>query len=71
MEMRFFWVTGQVASGEFDVQWHPGKENLADYFTKHFETSHHPSRYAGDLWGHPLWSSALLFLHALLPPEML
>ena len=41
MEMRFFWVTGQVASGEFDVQWHPGKENLADYFTKHFETSHH------------------------------
>ena len=41
MEMRFFWVTGQDANKEFDVQWHPGKENLAGYFTKKFETSHH------------------------------
>ena len=41
MEMRFFWVTDQVKNGTFDVQWHPGAENLADYFTKHFTTKHH------------------------------
>ena len=41
MEMRFFWVTDQVKHGHFDVQWHPGQENLADYFTKHFDGKHH------------------------------
>ena len=41
MEMRFFWVTDQTKLGNFDVQWHPGKENLADYFTKHFDSKHH------------------------------
>ena len=40
-EMRFFYVTDQVKRGEFDVQWHPGQENLADYFTKHFDGKHH------------------------------
>lgn len=39
--MRFFWVSDQVKRGLFDVRWHPGQENLADYFTKHFETTHH------------------------------
>ena len=41
MEMQFFWVTDQVLNKEFDMQWHPGQENLADYFTKHFEATHH------------------------------
>ena len=41
MEMRFFWVADQVKNNTFDVQWHPGKENLADYFTKHFDSKHH------------------------------
>ena len=41
MEMRFFWVADQVKMGNFDVQWHPGQENLADYFTKHFVGMHH------------------------------
>ena len=41
MEMRFFWITDQVKLGNFDVQWHPGQENLADYFTKHFDAKHH------------------------------
>ena len=40
MEMRFFWVTDQVKNGAFDVQWHPGKENLADYFTKKIDGEH-------------------------------
>lgn len=41
MEMRFFWVADQVDIGNFNVTWHPGQENLADYFTKHFDTKHH------------------------------
>ncbi|KAL7483518.1 hypothetical protein ACHAW6_009165 [Cyclotella cf. meneghiniana] len=41
MEMQFFWVTDQVKCRMFDVKWHPGQENLADYFTKHFDTPHH------------------------------
>jgi hypothetical protein len=32
MEMRFFWITDQVISEEFDVQWQPGQEKLADYY---------------------------------------
>ena len=41
MEMRFFWITDQVKNGTFDVQWHPGQENLEDYFRKHFDGKHH------------------------------
>ena len=41
MEMRFFWVTEQVKNKTMDVQWHPGLENLADYYTKHFDAGHH------------------------------
>ena len=41
MEMWFFWVADQVKMGIFDVQWHRGQENLADYFTKHFVGMHH------------------------------
>eukprot|EP00956_Cyclotella_meneghiniana_P021059 scaffold37874_cov42-Cyclotella_meneghiniana.AAC.3 len=41
MEMRFFWVTDQTKQKIFNVRWHPGQENLADYFTKHFEPRHH------------------------------
>eukprot|EP00804_Cyclotella_cryptica_P011876 CCRYP_004378-RA/>CCRYP_004378-RA protein AED:0.44 eAED:0.39 QI:0/0/0/1/1/1/2/0/442 len=43
MEMRFFWVADQVNRRHFQVRWHPGQENLADYFTKHFEARHHIS----------------------------
>ena len=38
--MRFFWITDQVRQEYFDVQWHPGQENLADYLTKHFDRRH-------------------------------
>ena len=30
MEMELVWVSDQVKNGSFDVQWHPGQENLAD-----------------------------------------
>ena len=41
MEMRFVWITDLVKIGNFDVQWHPGQENRADYYTKHFDGRHH------------------------------
>ena len=41
MEVRFVWITSQVRIGNFDVQWHPGQENRADYYTKHFDGKHH------------------------------
>ena len=41
MEKNFFWTVEQVALGNFNVTWHPGQENLADYFTKHFDARHH------------------------------
>jgi hypothetical protein len=41
MEMRFFWICDQVKRRLFKVYWHPGQENLADYFTKHFDAKHH------------------------------
>ena len=43
MEMRFFWITDQFKIGNFDVQWHPGQENRADYNTKHFDGVYHQS----------------------------
>ena len=41
MEMRFFWIVDQVKRKYFAVNWEPGAENLADYFTKHFTNAHH------------------------------
>ena len=42
MEMRLFWVTDKPKIlKNFYVIWHPGAENLADYFTKHFCGKHH------------------------------
>jgi hypothetical protein len=41
MEMRFFWVCDKVAQDVYDVKWHPGKENLADYQSKHHPGAHH------------------------------
>ena len=36
MDMRFFWITDQAKQKIFKVLWHPGAENSADYFVKHF-----------------------------------
>ncbi len=41
MEKNFFWITNQVEIKNFNVTWHPGQENLADYFTKYFGARHH------------------------------
>jgi hypothetical protein len=39
--MRFFWTGDKVAQDMYQVAWHPGQENLADYQSKHHVGSHH------------------------------
>jgi hypothetical protein len=31
MEMRYFWVGDKVAQDAYEIKWHPGQENLAEY----------------------------------------
>jgi hypothetical protein len=39
--MRYQWLTDRVRQKQFDVYWRPGRENLADYHTKHHSAQHH------------------------------
>jgi hypothetical protein len=41
MELKFLWVCENVAQDAYDVKWHPGQENLADYQSKHYTGAHH------------------------------
>jgi hypothetical protein len=41
MEMRYFWIIDQIRHKHVRVLWHPGKENLGDYVTKHHSPTHH------------------------------
>jgi hypothetical protein len=41
MDMRYHWLTDRVRHKQFDVYWRPGRENLADYHTKHHSAQHH------------------------------
>jgi hypothetical protein len=41
MEMRFFWVGIKEAQKIYEICWHPGQENLADYQSKHHTGAHH------------------------------
>jgi hypothetical protein len=41
MDMRYHWLTDRVRQQQFDVYWHPGRENLGDYHTKHHLAQHH------------------------------
>lgn len=34
IDMRFHWIRDRVRQGQFEVNWAPGKSNLADFFTK-------------------------------------
>jgi hypothetical protein len=38
MDMQYHWLTDIVRQKQFDVYWRPGRENLADYHTKHHST---------------------------------
>ena len=39
--MRWNWLRDKAAHREFKYYWAPGKENDADYFTKHFPPNYH------------------------------
>ena len=41
MEMRYFGVCNKDAQDVYNVKWHPGQENLADYQSKHHTRTHH------------------------------
>ncbi len=40
-EMQYFWVCDKIAQEPYDIRWHPGQENLADYQSKHHMGTHH------------------------------
>ena len=40
-DMRWHWLRDRVRQRQFRVFWRPGKQNLADYFTKHHPTWYH------------------------------
>jgi hypothetical protein len=39
--MRYHWIRDRIAMGHFQLIWRPGKQNLADFFTKVPPVSHH------------------------------
>jgi hypothetical protein len=39
--MRYHWLTDRVLQKQFDIYWRQGRENLADYHTKHHSAQHH------------------------------
>jgi hypothetical protein len=41
MDMRYHWLTDRVSQKQFNVYCRPGRENLADYHTKHHSAQHH------------------------------
>ena len=41
MEMKFLFIADQVSCRFFNVKWHPGQGNMADYYTKAFNGKHH------------------------------
>ena len=41
IDMRYHWIRDRVVQGQFKVTWKPGKENKADYYTKHHAGAHH------------------------------
>jgi hypothetical protein len=41
MDMRFHWLRGRKAQGQYQIFWHLGKLNIADYSTKHHSPLHH------------------------------
>ncbi len=39
--MRFYWLKDQQQQKQFSIYWDNGKNNFADYFTKHHSPFHH------------------------------
>jgi hypothetical protein len=52
IDMHFYWIRDRIKQGQFIIHWRAGKDNLADYFTKHRSPAHHKlmrSRYLLEL----------------------
>ena len=41
IDVRFYWLRDRTQQGQFHIFWEPGKNNLADYFTKHHPPAYH------------------------------
>jgi hypothetical protein len=41
MDMKHYWLQDRVRQKQFGVYWRPGKDNLAEYHTKHPPAQHH------------------------------
>jgi hypothetical protein len=41
IDMRFYWIRDRIKQGQFMIHWGAGKDNLADYFTRHHSPAHH------------------------------
>ena len=41
MDMRFHWLRDRECQEQFRFYWRPGKQNYADYWTKHHSAKHH------------------------------
>ena len=41
MDMRYYWLRDREAQNFFQFHWKPGKNNMADYWTKHHAAMHH------------------------------
>jgi hypothetical protein len=41
IDMRFHWIRDRARQGHFEIDWHPGKENVADFFTKIYSVKDH------------------------------
>jgi hypothetical protein len=67
IEMKYFWVCGQVKCGVAKVEYHPGQECLADYPSKHHDAKHHQKV-------HPIYqhekNSPLALEQALKPSDL-
>lgn len=43
IDMNYYWLRDRVEDKDFEVYWHPGDANFADYFTKHHPQATHTS----------------------------
>jgi hypothetical protein len=41
MEMHYFWICDKVAQDKYNIRWHLGLDNFADYQSKHHVGAHH------------------------------
>eukprot|EP00957_Ditylum_brightwellii_P028538 2155623-Ditylum_brightwellii.AAC.1 len=46
IDMCFYWVKDRMQQGQFVIFWKPGKNNKADYFSKHHLPAHHRRRHS-------------------------